>query len=105
VLRTIPPLALIPLAILWFVLGFKPAVFLIWLDPFSPFVKTVHVMDGHPPKLIEVPKHVAGPWLFLFKVDCQGQPLENSRFAQRFGNRMDVPGRAELTDPISASAI
>ena len=38
ILRPIPPLAWIPLAMLWFGLGFKPAVFLIWLGAFFPIL-------------------------------------------------------------------
>lgn len=38
IIRPIPPLAWIPLAILWFGLGFKSAVFLIWLGAFFPIL-------------------------------------------------------------------
>jgi NitT/TauT family transport system permease protein len=70
ILRPIPPLAWIPLAMLWFGLGFKPAVFLIWLGAFFPILlNTVLGMENTPHKLIEVSRTLgAGPWQILFKV-------------------------------------
>jgi len=38
VLRPIPPIAWIPIAMLWFGLGFKPAVFLIFIGAFFPIL-------------------------------------------------------------------
>jgi len=70
ILRPIPPLAWIPLAMLWFGLGFKPAVFLIWLGAFFPILlNTVLGMEGTPRNLIEVAKTLgANSWQILFKV-------------------------------------
>ena len=70
ILRPIPPLAWIPLAMLWFGLGFKPAVFLIWLGAFFPILlNTVLGIEGTPKNLIEVAKTLgANSWQILFKV-------------------------------------
>jgi len=38
ILRPIPPIAWIPIAMLWFGLGFKPAVFLIFIGAFFPIL-------------------------------------------------------------------
>lgn len=54
-LRPIPPLAWIPLALLWFGLGFKPAVFLIWLGAFFPILSnTILGVESTSKNLIEV---------------------------------------------------
>lgn len=70
ILRPIPPLAWIPLAMLWLGLGFKPAVFLIWLGAFFPILlNTVLGIEGTPKNLIEVAKTLgANSWQILFKV-------------------------------------
>jgi NitT/TauT family transport system permease protein len=70
IMRPIPPLAWVPLAMLWFGLGFKPAVFLIWLGAFFPILlNTVLGMENTPKSLIEVSKTLgANPWQILFKV-------------------------------------
>ena len=70
ILRPIPPLAWIPLAMLWFGLGFKPAVFLIWLGAFFPILlNTVLGMESTPKKLVEVAKTLgASSGQILFKV-------------------------------------
>jgi NitT/TauT family transport system permease protein len=70
IMRPIPPLAWVPLAMLWFGLGFKPAVFLIWLGAFFPILlNTVLGMENTPKNLIEVSKTLgANPWQILFKV-------------------------------------
>lgn len=70
ILRPIPPLAWVPMAMLWFGLGFKPAVFLIWLGSFFPILlNTVLGMENTPKNLIEVSKTLgANPWQILFKV-------------------------------------
>ena len=70
IMRPIPPLAWVPMAMLWFGLGFKPAVFLIWLGAFFPIVlNTVLGMENTPRNLIEVSKTLgANPWQILFKV-------------------------------------
>lgn len=55
ILRPIPPLAWIPLAMLWFGLGFKPAVFLIWLGAFFPILSnTVLGLESTSKTLVEV---------------------------------------------------
>jgi ABC-type nitrate/sulfonate/bicarbonate transport system permease component len=57
ILRPIPPLAWIPLAMLWFGLGFKPAVFLIWLGAFFPILlNTVLGVESASKILIEAAK-------------------------------------------------
>lgn len=57
VLRPIPPLAWIPLALLWFGLGFKPAVFLIWLGAFFPILlNTILGVESSSRILLEVAK-------------------------------------------------
>jgi len=57
ILRPIPPLAWIPLAMLWFGLGFKPAVFLIWLGAFSPILlNTIFGVESTSKNLIETAK-------------------------------------------------
>jgi len=70
ILRPIPPLAWIPLAILWFGLGFKPAVFLIWLGAFFPILlNTVLGMESTPKNLVEVARTLgADSWQLLTKV-------------------------------------
>jgi NitT/TauT family transport system permease protein len=70
IMRPIPPLAWIPLAMLWFGLGFKPAVFLIWLGAFFPILlNTVLGMENVPRNLVDVAKTLgANPWQVLFKV-------------------------------------
>ena len=70
ILRPIPPLAWIPLAMLWFGLGFTPAVFLIWLGAFFPILlNTVLGMESTPKKLVEVAKTLgANSGQILFKV-------------------------------------
>ena len=70
ILRPIPPLAWIPLAMLWFGLGFKPAVFLIWLGAFFPILlNTVLGMENIPRNLVDVAKTLgANSWQILFKV-------------------------------------
>jgi len=57
ILRPIPPLAWIPLAMLWFGLGFKPAVFLIWLGSFFPILlNTILGIENTSKILIEAAK-------------------------------------------------
>jgi NitT/TauT family transport system permease protein len=70
ILRPIPPLAWVPMSMLWFGLGFKPAVFLIWLGSFFPILlNTVLGMENTPKNLIEVSRTLgASPWQILFKV-------------------------------------
>jgi NitT/TauT family transport system permease protein len=70
ILRPIPPLAWIPLAMLWFGLGFKPAVFLIWLGAFFPILlNTVLGMENIPKNLVDVARTLgANSWQVLFKV-------------------------------------
>lgn len=70
IIRPIPPLAWVPLAMLWFGLGFRPAVFLIWLGAFFPILSnTVLGMESTPKNLIEVSKTLgANSRQILFKV-------------------------------------
>ncbi len=70
ILRPIPPLAWIPLAMLWFGLGFKPAVFLIWMGAFFPILlNTVLGMENIPKNLVDVAKTLgANSWQILLKV-------------------------------------
>lgn len=54
-MRPIPPLAWIPLAMLWFGLGFRPAIFLIWLGSFFPILSnTVLGLESTSRTLLEV---------------------------------------------------
>lgn len=54
IMRPIPPIAWIPIAMLWFGLGFKPAVFLIFIGAFFPIlINTVSAVKGTPKLLIE----------------------------------------------------
>jgi NitT/TauT family transport system permease protein len=70
ILRPIPPLAWVPLAMLWFGLGFKPAVFLIWLGAFFPIMlNTVLGMENTPKNLVEVSRTLgARSGQILFRV-------------------------------------
>jgi NitT/TauT family transport system permease protein len=70
ILRPIPPLAWIPLSMLWFGLGFKPAVFLIWLGAFFPILlNSVLGMENTPRQLVEVARTLgANSWQILTKV-------------------------------------
>lgn len=53
-LRPIPPIAWIPLAILWFGLGMKPTVFIIFIGTVFPIVlNTMNGVRGTPRRLIE----------------------------------------------------
>lgn len=55
ILRTISPIAWIPLAILWFGIGEKPAVFIIFITSFFPIlVATIHAAKRVDPILIKV---------------------------------------------------
>jgi len=54
ILRPIPPIAWIPIAMLWFGLGFKPAVFLIFIGAFFPILlNTIAGVRGTPRLLVE----------------------------------------------------
>ena len=55
---------------LWFGLGFKPAVFLIWLGAFFPILlNTVLGMENIPRNLVDVARTLgASSWQILFKV-------------------------------------
>ncbi len=54
IIRPIPPIAWIPIAMLWFGLGFKPAVFLIFIGAFFPIlINTVAGVRGTPKVLVE----------------------------------------------------
>ena len=53
-LRPIPPIAWIPLAILWFGLGLKPTIFIIFIGTVFPIVlNTLHGVRGASRRLIE----------------------------------------------------
>jgi NitT/TauT family transport system permease protein len=70
ILRPIPPLAWIPLSMLWFGLGFQPAVFLIWLGAFFPILlNSILGMESVSRKLVEVARTLgANSWQVLAKV-------------------------------------
>jgi len=54
IIRPIPPIAWIPIAMLWFGLGFKPAVFLIFIGAFFPIlINTVAGVRGTSKVLVE----------------------------------------------------
>jgi len=54
IVRPIPPIAWIPIAMLWFGLGFKPAVFLIFIGAFFPILlNTVAGVRGTSKVLVE----------------------------------------------------
>jgi len=54
ILRPIPPIAWIPIAMLWFGLGFKPAVFLIFIGAFFPILlNTIAGVRGTSRLLVE----------------------------------------------------
>ena len=63
-LRPIPPLAWIPLAILWLGLGDSAKVFLIWVSAFSPAVINTYTgVRAIEPVLVEAASvHGASPW-------------------------------------------
>lgn len=53
-LRPIPPIAWIPLAILWFGLGVKPTIFIIFIGTFFPIaLNTLNGVRGTPVRLVE----------------------------------------------------
>ncbi|WP_454002222.1 ABC transporter permease [Afipia felis] len=53
-LRPVPPIAWIPLAILWFGLGMKPTIFIIFIGTLFPIIlNTFHGVKGTPIRLIE----------------------------------------------------
>lgn len=66
-LRPIPPLAWVPLAILWFGLGDQSAVFIVGIGAFLPvFLETGWWLSRPPPQLMELAASLgAGPWLTL----------------------------------------
>ena len=70
VLRPIPPIAWIPLALLWFGLGDPSARFIVFVGAFSPiFVQTCWALSRCPPGYLELARSVgAGPWLTFRRV-------------------------------------
>ena len=73
-LRPIPPLAWIPIAILWFGIGIKSAVFIIFLGAFFPILlNAVSGVESVPPITVEAARTLgAGRTDLLFKVFVPG---------------------------------
>ena len=69
-LRPIPPIAWIPLSILWFGLGDPSAWFIVFVGAFSPiFVQTCWALQRCPPEWLELARSVgADRWLTLKRV-------------------------------------
>lgn len=69
-LRPIPPIAWIPLALLWFGLGDPSARFIVFVGAFSPiFVQTCWALSRCPPDYLELANSVgASPWLTFRRV-------------------------------------
>lgn len=66
-IRPIPPLAWIPLSILWFGIGIKSAAFIIFLGAFFPILlSTINGVRGIEPVLIEAARMLNAGRLFLF---------------------------------------
>ena len=63
-LRPIPPIAWVPIAILWFGLGDKSAWFVVFLGAFFPiFIQVAHAFANCPDEHIEVARaYDASPW-------------------------------------------
>lgn len=70
VVRPIPPIAWIPLAILWFGLGDPSAWFIVFVGAFSPiFVQTCWSLSRCPPSYLELARSLgAGRWLTFRRV-------------------------------------
>ncbi|HCH65415.1 MAG: nitrate ABC transporter permease [Deltaproteobacteria bacterium] len=70
VIRPIPPIAWIPLSILWFGLGDPSAWFIVFIGAFAPvFVQTCWALSRCPPRYLELSRSLgAGPWLTLLRV-------------------------------------
>jgi len=69
-IRPIPPIAWIPLSILWFGLGDPSAWFIVFVGAFSPiFVQTCWSLQRCPSTYLELARSVgAGPWLTFRRV-------------------------------------
>ena len=69
-LRPIPPIAWVPLAILWLGLGDASAVFIVFVGAFFPIFLSVVWAVGHcPPGYLELARSLgASPWLTLTRV-------------------------------------
>jgi NitT/TauT family transport system permease protein len=66
-IRPIPPLAWIPLSILWFGIGIKSAAFIIFLGAFFPILlSTINGVRGIEPVLIEAARMLNANRRFLF---------------------------------------
>jgi ABC-type nitrate/sulfonate/bicarbonate transport system permease component len=74
IVRPIPPLAWIPIAILWFGIGIKSAAFIIFLGAFFPvLLNTVNGVRSIDPVLIEAARVLnAGPRFIFLKVLIPG---------------------------------
>lgn len=67
IVRPIPPLAWIPLSILWFGIGIKSAAFIIFLGAFFPILlNTINGVRGIDPVLIEAARMLNANRRFLF---------------------------------------
>ncbi len=69
-LRPVPPIAWVPLAILWLGLGDASARFIVFVGAFFPvFVQTTWALDRCPPPLLELARSLgASPGLTLLRV-------------------------------------
>lgn len=69
-IRPVPPIAWIPLSILWFGLGDPSAWFIVFVGAFSPiFVQTCWSLQRCDPRWLELAQSVgAGPWLTFRRV-------------------------------------
>ena len=70
IVRPIPPIAWIPLALLWFGLGDPSARFIVFVGAFSPiFVQTCWALGRCPPGYLELARSLgASPWLTFRRV-------------------------------------
>ncbi len=69
-LRPIPPIAWVPLAILWFGLGDKSAWFIVFIGAFFPvYVQVIDALNRCPERYLELARSLgAGFWLTLWRV-------------------------------------
>lgn len=69
-LRPIPPIAWVPLAILWFGLGDRAAWFIVFVGAFFPiYIQVALAVAACPPQWLELAESVgAGWWLTLWRV-------------------------------------
>jgi NitT/TauT family transport system permease protein len=69
IFRTISPVAWIPLAILWFGIGDKPAIFIVSMSAFFPIlISTCYAVRGVDPLLIKVAKNFGAKDSQIFRL-------------------------------------